>query len=166
MLERNGYTCQMCGIGASNLTEDGRKARLRVGHIVDRSHDGKNELSNLRALCMDCNQGAKNLVQQLPTWTWLLAQLRRATIDDQRVAIDWLKSKFGGTRHDGRAADGADEADGLSVELEETIPQHGEVTFAYNSLCKPVWMRSFRAMVFQIPARVDTIGPTPRSSAG
>ena len=33
VFERNGYTCQMCGIGAGDPTEDGRTARLHIGHI-------------------------------------------------------------------------------------------------------------------------------------
>ena len=97
VLERNGYTCQMCGIGAGDRMDDGRKARLHVGHILDRDHGGKEELSNLRALCSACNQGAKNIVQEPPSWTWLLAQLRRATRDDQMAALEWLKRKFGDT---------------------------------------------------------------------
>ena len=95
VFERNGFTCQMCGIGAGDPMDDGRPARLHVGHIKDRSHGGKDELSNLRALCSDCNQGAKNLAQEPPGRTWLLGQLRRATQDDQRAALDWLKRKFG-----------------------------------------------------------------------
>ncbi len=95
VLERNGYTCQMCGIGAGDEMDDGRRARLHVGHIVDRDHGGRDELSNLRALCSVCNQGAKNHTQEPPSWTWLLGQLRRATQDDQRAALDWLKHKFG-----------------------------------------------------------------------
>ena len=95
VLERNGYTCQMCGVGAGDLMDDGRKARLHVGHIVDKDHGGKDELTNLRALCSTCNQGAKNIVQEPPSWTWLLAQLRRASAEDQRAAFDWLKRKFG-----------------------------------------------------------------------
>ena len=94
VLERNGYTCQMCGIGAGELMDDGRKARLHVGHIVDRDHGGKDEMTNLRALCSACNQGAKNIVQEPPSWTWLLAQLRRASIDDQWAAFEWLRNKF------------------------------------------------------------------------
>ena len=94
VLERNGYTCQMCGIGAGDEMENGRRARLHVGHIVDINHGGRDELSNLRALCSNCNQGAKNLVQEPPSWTWLLGQLRRSTIDDQKAALDWLKRKF------------------------------------------------------------------------
>lgn len=93
VLERNGYTCQMCGIGAGEW--DGtRKARLHIGHIVDRAHGGSTELSNLRALCATCNQGAKNIVQEPPSWTWLKAQIRRATESDQREVLQWLKRKF------------------------------------------------------------------------
>ncbi|MDE2664206.1 MAG: HNH endonuclease signature motif containing protein [Gemmatimonadota bacterium] len=96
VLERNGYTCQMCGAGASDLDEraGGRPTKLQVGHITDLSHGGQNTLSNLRALCSTCNQGAKNLVQEPPSWVWLLSQLRRATRDDQRQALDWLRNKF------------------------------------------------------------------------
>jgi len=95
VIERNGYTCQMCGIGAGEVTDAGRKARLHVGHVVDRSHGGKDDLSNLRALCSDCNQGAKNLVQEPPSGTWLLAQVRRASVKDQEKLYEWLKRKFG-----------------------------------------------------------------------
>ena len=99
VLERNGYTCQMCGVGAGEEMEDGKPARLQMGHIVDRDHGGKDELGNLRALCQTCNQGAKNLVQEPPSWTWLLGQLRRATQDNQQAALEWLKRKF---KEDGR----------------------------------------------------------------
>lgn len=97
VLERNGYTCQMCGAGAGEPDENhpGRTVRLHIGHIVDRSHDGKDTLSNLRALCSTCNQGAKNIVQEPPSGTWLLSQLRRASIDDQKAALDLLIKKFG-----------------------------------------------------------------------
>ena len=97
VLERNGYTCQMCGAGAGDPDgqNPGRYVRLHVGHIVDRSHGGRDELSNLRALCSTCNQGAKNIVQEPPSWTWLLTQLRRASIADQRAALRWLQRKFG-----------------------------------------------------------------------
>ncbi len=96
VLERNGYTCQMCGAGAGESDElnPGRTVRLHVGHIVDRSLGGKDELSNLRALCSACNQGAKNIVQEPPSRVWLLAQMRRASLDDQLAALRWLRKKF------------------------------------------------------------------------
>ena len=96
VLERNGYTCKMCGAAAGDEDENspGRRVRLHIGHIVDRSHGGKVELSNLQALCASCNQGAKNLTPEPPRWTWLLAQLRRASINDQQAALKWLTKKF------------------------------------------------------------------------
>lgn len=97
VLERNGYTCQMCGRGAGDPDPrvPGRTVRLHVGHIIDRDHGGTDDPANLRALCSDCNQGARNLVQEPPSWTWLLGQMRRATVADQRKALEWLHNKFG-----------------------------------------------------------------------
>ena len=96
VLERNGYTCQMCGAGAGepDPQNPNRTVKLHIGHIIDKSHGGTDDISNLRALCSACNQGAKNLVQEPPRWTWLLSQLRRASLSDQRKALEWLKRKF------------------------------------------------------------------------
>ena len=94
VLERNGYTCQMCGVGPGDTMDNGRKARLHVGHIVDRDHGGKDVLTNLRALCSQCNQGAQNIAQEPPSHSMVLAQVRRAKEDDQRAILKWLKRKF------------------------------------------------------------------------
>ena len=96
VLERNGYICQMCGAAAGDLDERSpdRRVRLHIGHIKDRSHGGTDTLDNLRALCSTCNQGAQNLVQEPPSWTFLMAQVRRASIDDQRKVLNWLLKKF------------------------------------------------------------------------
>ena len=96
VLERNGYTCTMCGAGAGEPDElnPGRKVRLHIGHILDRSHGGTETMDNLRALCSNCNQGAKNITVEPPSWTWLLAQIKRAKVDDQRRAHEWLQAKF------------------------------------------------------------------------
>jgi len=97
VLDRNGFTCQMCGKCPGEIDpETGRKVRLHVGHIIDKSLGGKDEPSNLRALCSRCNQGAKNVTAEKPTTIWLLAQIRRAGKDEQRAVYDWLKSKFNG----------------------------------------------------------------------
>ena len=96
VLERNGYTCQMCGAGAGepDSQNPNRKVKLHIGHITDKSHGGTDDPANLRALCSTCNQGAKNLVQEPPRWTWLLSQLRRANLSDQKKALKWLNRKF------------------------------------------------------------------------
>ena len=87
----------MCGAGAGDTDPDNpkRQVRLHLGHIVDYDHGGKNEKSNLRALCSACNQGAKNITQEPPSWTWLLSQIRRASVSDQMKALEWLERKFG-----------------------------------------------------------------------
>jgi len=96
VLDRNGFTCQMCGLTPGDLDPDtGRKVRLHIGHIKDKSLGGKDELSNLRALCSSCNQGAKNITAEKPTGLWLQSQVRRAGIDEQRAVYDWLRKKFG-----------------------------------------------------------------------
>jgi 5-methylcytosine-specific restriction endonuclease McrA len=96
VLDRNGFTCQMCGLTPGDIDPaTGRKVRLHIGHIKDKSFGGLDELSNLRALCSTCNQGAKNITSEKPTWIWLLAQIRRAGQDEQRAAFDWLRKKFG-----------------------------------------------------------------------
>jgi len=68
--------------------------RLHMGHIVDKSLGGKDELSNLRALCSTCNQGAKNITAQKPSAIWLLSQVRRAGIEEQKAVFDVLAKKF------------------------------------------------------------------------
>ena len=59
-----------------------------------KSLGGKDELSNLRALCSTCNQGAKNVTSEKPSRIWLLSQIRRAGLDEQRAVFDWLQKKF------------------------------------------------------------------------
>jgi 5-methylcytosine-specific restriction endonuclease McrA len=96
VLDRNGFTCQMCGLTPGEIDpHTGRKVRLHVGHIVDKTLGGKDELSNLRTLCATCNQGAKNITTEKPSGVWLLTQIRRAGLAEQRSVYHWLKKKFG-----------------------------------------------------------------------
>jgi hypothetical protein len=99
VFDRNGFTCQMCGLSPGDIDPTtGRKVRLHVGHIKDKNLGGKDELSNLRALCSTCNQGAKNITGEKPTAIWLLSQVRRAGIDEQRAVFNWLLRKFGAAK--------------------------------------------------------------------
>jgi hypothetical protein len=95
VLDRNGFTCQMCGAAAGEVHPyDGRRVRLHIGHIKDKSLGGTDDPSNLRALCSVCNEGASNITLQRPEAARLLAQIRRAAADDQRAVLEWLQRKF------------------------------------------------------------------------
>jgi hypothetical protein len=96
VLERNGYTCQMCGLAAGDDDpfHAGRKVRLTLGHIVDKSKGGRDEPANLRAICTNCNEGLQNTSPPKPALIHLLGQIRRARIDDQQKVLAWLLKKF------------------------------------------------------------------------
>jgi len=97
VLDRNGFTCQMCGLTPGEKDPaTNRPVRLHIGHIKDKSLGGKDELSNLRTLCSTCNQGAKNITNEKPSSIWLLSQVRRAGRDEQKAVYEWLKTKFPG----------------------------------------------------------------------
>ena len=96
VLDRNGFTCQMCGAvaGEPHPYDPGRKTRLHIGHIVDKSMGGTDDPANLRALCSVCNEGAQNLTLDRPSSEKLLIQIRRATGADQVKVLEWLIKKF------------------------------------------------------------------------
>lgn len=96
VLDRNGFTCQMCGAAAGepHPYDKGRKTRLHIGHIIDKSMGGTDDASNLRAICSVCNEGASNLTLNRPDTIKLIAQVRRAPAKDQLDVLKWLIQKF------------------------------------------------------------------------
>ena len=100
VLERNGYTCQMCGLAAGDPDpfDSTRTVRLTMGHIIDKSKGGSDTPNNLRAICTNCNEGLQNIAPPKPDRLHLLSQVRRATIDDQLYLLEWLERKFGKAR--------------------------------------------------------------------
>jgi hypothetical protein len=96
VLDRNGFTCQMCGAvaGEPHPHDPTRKTRLQIGHIIDKSMGGSDDPSNLRAICSVCNEGARNLTLDRPSLQKLLIQVRRATGADQVEVLRWLVRKF------------------------------------------------------------------------
>ncbi len=96
VLERNGYTCQMCGLAAGDPDpfNQSRTVRLTMGHILDKSKGGNDSPQNLRAICTNCNEGLQNTALPKPDRIHLLAQIRRATINDQQAVLEWLIRKF------------------------------------------------------------------------
>ena len=96
VLERNGYTCQMCGVAAGDKDpfHENRTIRLTLGHIIDKTKGGEDIPANLRAVCSNCNEGLQNATPMKPDALTLMTTLRRATITDQQMALDWLLKKF------------------------------------------------------------------------
>lgn len=96
VLDRNGFTCQMCGAvaGEAHPYDTTRKTRLHIGHVIDKSLGGSDESTNLKAICSVCNEGASNVTLQRPDLAKLLVQVRRATTKDQLELLSWLKGKF------------------------------------------------------------------------
>lgn len=96
VLDRNGFTCQMCGVAAGDPHpfDHNRKTRLHIGHIIDKSMGGTNEANNLRAICSVCNEGASNLTLNRPNTIKLMAQIMRAPSKDQLDVLEWLIKKF------------------------------------------------------------------------
>lgn len=96
VLDRNGFTCQMCGAvaGEPHPYDTSRKTRLHIGHIVDKSQGGTDDPPNLRAICSVCNEGASNLTLPRPDTLKLMAQVRRASGKVQLEVLKWLINKF------------------------------------------------------------------------
>ena len=96
VLDRNGFTCQMCGAAAGepHPEDPSRRTRLHLGHIIDKSMGGTDDASNLKAICSICNEGASNLTLDRPTARKLLIQIRRAPTSDQLEVLEWLVKKF------------------------------------------------------------------------
>ena len=96
VLERNGYTCQMCGLAAGDQDpfNPARTIRLAMGHILDKSKGGDDSIGNLRAVCTNCNEGLQNTALPKPDKVWLLSQIRRAKIEDQLAVLEWLNEKL------------------------------------------------------------------------
>ena len=98
ILERNGYTCQVCGAGAGEESgcEPGKKCRLQIDHVIPISQGGTDEEHNLRAVCHGYNKDKANL--KVPTSRdaiSAMALIRRQPRDVQLEVYEFLAKKFG-----------------------------------------------------------------------
>lgn len=98
ILERNGYTCQVCGAGAGEESgcEPGKKCRLQIDHVIPISQGGTDEEHNLRAVCHGYNKDKSNL--KVPTSRdaiSAMALIRRQPRDVQLEVYEFLAKKFG-----------------------------------------------------------------------
>lgn len=96
ILERNGFTCQLCGAGPLDIDpyDPKRKTRLQVDHLVPISQGGTDDRENLRVLCSTCNQARSNIQMPNETALNLLARIRRTSRAVQREVYEALKRSF------------------------------------------------------------------------
>ena len=96
VLERDKFTCQMCGAGSGEPHQDDtrQKTRIQIGRILAKSLGGGNDVSNLRAICSVCEEGLRNLALDRPSVRKILIQVRCATGVDQVEVLRWLVRKF------------------------------------------------------------------------
>ncbi|HRQ73972.1 MAG TPA: HNH endonuclease [Phycisphaerales bacterium] len=98
ILDRNGYTCQVCGAGAGEDSgcEPGKKCRLEIDHVIPISQGGTDDEHNLRAVCHAYNKDKANL--KVPTSRdaiSAMALIRRQPRNVQLEVYEFLAKKFG-----------------------------------------------------------------------
>lgn len=97
ILERNGFTCQLCGNAAGDMDpyNQGRRVRLHIDHVIPVSQGGMNERTNLRAVCSVCNQAKANIQVPSESALNLIARIRRMPRSVQREVYEVLKRSVG-----------------------------------------------------------------------
>lgn len=98
ILERNGFTCQLCGAGPGEPDpfNPNRKVRLHIDHITPVSQGGRGDKDNLRVLCSACNQGRSNVQSPTETALNIVAKIRKLSKSEQKEIFEILKRKFEG----------------------------------------------------------------------
>lgn len=91
-----GGMCEWCGAEAGKPHPDypEKITRLQVAHIVDKAKGGTDDLSNLRALCSFCNEGASIETTEPPAHLHLSKLIRRAPRDVARRIYEELRKKY------------------------------------------------------------------------
>jgi hypothetical protein len=91
----SSLSCRMCGIAPGDLDEcKGAPARFYIELSASDSVGIREAGDVVHPLCSTCHEGVKELKRQKPTTIWLLSQIRRAGVDEQRAVLKWLRTKF------------------------------------------------------------------------
>lgn len=64
ILERDGFTCQLCGNGGLRRFGKGHPRTAEIDHLVPLSRGGQTHAANLRTLCRRCNRCRSNGVSR------------------------------------------------------------------------------------------------------
>jgi len=96
-VERNGFTCRVCGAeaGEESGCEPGKKCRLQIDHILPISQGGTDEEHNLRAVCVYYNKDKADIIKPASGQAVsALAVIRRLPRDIQLEVYRFLAKKF------------------------------------------------------------------------
>jgi hypothetical protein len=97
ILERNGFTCHVCGAeaGEESGCEPGKKCRLQIDHILPIGQGGTDEEHNLRAVCVYYNKDKANIIKPASGQAVsALAVIRKLPRDIQLEVYRFLAKKF------------------------------------------------------------------------
>lgn len=111
ILERNGFTCQICGAGAGDDApcNPGHKVRFQIDHVIPISQGGTDDENNLRVTCTYFNKEKANILKPASGQSIsALAMIRKLSRDVQLEVYGWLHKKFGG-QEGKNGADATDE---------------------------------------------------------
>lgn len=79
----------MCGAMERDAWETDLRRRVKL--LQTERPGSPNEVWTI---CDECNEGLQNAAPIKPDRLQLLAQIRRANLDDQREVLNWLLKKF------------------------------------------------------------------------
>ena len=81
--------CSMCGAISGDFWET-----QPTHSVVLRQRPRLGDTTRLWIICDECDEGLQNTALPKPDQIHLLAQIRRATINDQEAVLKWLLQKF------------------------------------------------------------------------
>jgi hypothetical protein len=93
ILERDNFTCQLCGSTNKDRLSDKRIVKLEVDHIIPLTQGGKTVEENLWTLCSRCNAGKKSLFAYPETVKNRIITLNLP--DDLRIRVSEVASNRG-----------------------------------------------------------------------
>ncbi|MGA5035520.1 HNH endonuclease [Streptomyces capoamus] len=94
ILERDGHTCQVCGVRAGQEFPDapGRTAVMTIGHLVPVNRGGQNTDANLRAECQRCGDESRDVTVDPPSYEQVLAHVSQGSLKDKRLLYSWMQA--------------------------------------------------------------------------
>lgn len=95
ILERDGHTCQVCGVPGGMEFPDapGRTAVLTIGHIIPVARGGTNDDDNLRTECQRCGDESRDITADPPTKNAVLTRVQHVgSVKEKRRLFGWMQS--------------------------------------------------------------------------